>query len=442
MIDRRAMLRRTTGAALAGGLLSRIAGADDGRPLVATSGGGLRRVVFFLQNQGFDPKTCVPEGLTESTPLDGVALPEPISPLEPVKDRIHIVTGLHGRHTSPSHSAYFGALGGYRGGIGVAPSGPTIDHALTESLEPAILPHLRIGMDALSNMRSRPTLATLTASGAGQPQFMHSNPVDVYRMLFGSIATGDVRKTFEARSRMFDRIEQLAVTGGRTLPLAEQARYRDYTDGFREVNGLRQRLAAISDHLRTFAPAFDAKFTDPEHETDWHDALLELSIATLQAGVTNVCTIGSGRGEIFGSWKGLGVERAGHDLGHMDQPDNPIWIKIRQYNCRMLVRLIEQLEAVPEAGGSMMDHTLIVYTSNNADRQHTAGGEWPFILLGDGGGQFRTGMYTRLAPKRPVNDLYTTLLRATGRTDDRFNIDGAFARTYGSQAGPIEELMA
>ncbi len=80
-------------------------------------------------------------------------------------------------------------------------------------------------------------------------------------------------------------------------------------------------------------------------------------MTALKAGLTNVLTIGSGRGEIFGSWKGLGVTEAGHNLGHVKQPDNPIWIKIRQYNCRMLVKLIDELESMPEDGGTMMDNT-------------------------------------------------------------------------------------
>ena len=77
--------------------------------------------------------------------------------------------------------------------------------------------------------------------------------------------------------------------------------------------------------------------------------LLELGISALTSGITNTLTIGSGRGEIFGAWKGLGIEQQGHNLGHMKQPDNPIWIKIRQYNSRMLVKLMEALEASPKA---------------------------------------------------------------------------------------------
>ena len=147
------------------------------------------------------------------------------------------------------------------------------------------------------------------------------------------------------------------------------------------MNGLRERLAKVSGHLKKFAPVVDERYTNPEFETDWHDSLLDLGISALKSGTTNTLTIGSGRGEIFGAWKGLGIEQQGHNLGHMKQKDNPIWIKIRQYNSRMLVKMMEQLESVPEGNGSMMDNTLIVYTSNNADKQHTNGSNWPVMLL-------------------------------------------------------------
>ena len=79
-------------------------------------------MIFFMQNQGFEPGTCIPDGMRHSSSLAKAKLPEPISALEPFKDRLHIISGLHGMHTSPSHSAFFGALGGYRGSDGVPPS--------------------------------------------------------------------------------------------------------------------------------------------------------------------------------------------------------------------------------------------------------------------------------------------------------------------------------
>ncbi len=401
-----------------------------------------KRIVFFMQNQGFHPDTCVAKGLKHSGSLAKVTLPEPISPLEPYKDRLHIINGLHGTHTSPSHSAFFGALGGYRGSDGVPPSASTIDYEISKALPQTLLPHLCIGMDSIENMKTKPTIANLSASGAGQPIFMHSNPNHLYQMLYGGIATGDIRRQHEARSNAMNQIEALAAAKGRSLPRAEQQRYGQFVQGFKDVNGLRDRLDTVSDHLRKFAPEVDEKYAKPEFETDWHDRLLDLGISALTSGITSTLTIGSGRGEIFGAWKGLGIQEQGHNLGHMDQPDNPIWIKIRQYNSRMLVRIIEKLESIPEGSGTMMDNTLIVYTSNNADKQHTNGANWPVMLLGDLDGAFKTGCFTQLDGKRPINALYTSLLRAAGQNVDRFNMNEKLAKKYDSSNGPLKEVLA
>lgn len=439
MMNRRTLLRQmaaTAGAAVGAPFFPGLSQAA-----ARASGGGPKRVIFFMQNQGFDPATCVPAGMKSSGSLAKARLPEPIAALEPFKERLHIINGLHGLHTSPSHSAFFGALGGYRGSDGVPPSGPTIDYELSKVLPETLLPHLCIGMDSMENMKAKPTVANLSASGAGQPIFMHSNPNHLYQMLYGGISEGDIRRQHEARSSLFDRIEQLAAAQAKSLPAADRQRYGQYVEGFRDINGLRARLNGVSDHLRNFAPKVDDRYTNPEFETDWHDVLLDLGISALKSGITSVLTLGSGRGEIFGSWKGIGVEEQGHNLGHMKQPDNPIWIKIRQYNCRMLVKLMEELESVPEGSGTMMDNTLIVYTSNNADAQHTSGANWPVMLLGNCGGAFKTGCFTQLDGKRPINALYSSILTASGSTCDRFNMSEKMAAKFDSGSGPLREVL-
>ena len=442
MIKRREMILGIPagfGALLGTNLLSGITQAAE-KPAINTVGGP-KRIIFFLQNHGFDPLTCIPKGLSESCALDGITLEKPMQALEPYKNKMHIVTGLHGRHTSPGHSAFFGALGAYRGGTGVPPSAATIDYALSQSLPQTILPPLCIGMESLESMKARPTLATLTASGPNQPIFMHCDPNMLYQMLFGSIAEGDIKKHYQARSDVMLEVEHMAKLKLKGLPQSESERYEKYVNGFRDLNGLREKLSKISGQLRKYAPKLDDRYSKPKFETDWHDALLEIGIAALQANLTNVLTIASGCGEYFGSWKGLGVSDTGHGLGHIDQPGNGIWTKIRHYNCEMLVKLMKALEAIPEGTGSMMDNTLIVYSSNNGKEQHTDGSNWPFVLLGNGGGRFKTGQYTHVK-ERPINDLYTTFLRGVGVPVDRFNLDKNMANLTHSKLGPIEELLA
>ena len=241
---------------------------------------------------------------------------------------------------------------------------------------------------------------------------------------------------------MLERIEKMTAANGAALPMADRQRYDQYTQGFADMNGLRERLGGVSDHLRKFAPEVDGAYTNPEFETDWHDRLLDLGISALKSGTTSVLTIGSGRGEIFGAWKGLEIEEQGHNLGHMKQHNNPIWVKIRQYNCRMLVKLMEELESVPEGSGTMMDNTLIVYTSNNADKQHTNGANWPVMLLGNCNGAFKTGCFTQLDGKRPINALYASILRASGVEVDRFNMSDQMAAKFDSGSGPLREVLA
>ncbi|HWA97784.1 MAG TPA: DUF1552 domain-containing protein [Pirellulales bacterium] len=439
MLNRRELLQAmAVGSGAAFGL------SLHSRPLMAATAGNAtpKRIVFFLQNQGFDPATCIPDGMTRSGSLAKAKLPEPIEALQPYKERLHIINGLHGLHTSPSHSAFFGALGGYRGGDGTPPSASTIDYELSKVLPQTLLPHLCIGMDSIENMTTKPTIATLSASGAGQPIFMYSNPNHLYQLLYGGISTGDIRLRHEARSNVLNQIETLAAEKGQSLPTGDGDRYGRFVQGFRDMNGLRDRLDTVADHLRKFAPTVDERYTKPKFETDWHDVLLELGISALASGVTNTLTIGSGRGEIFGAWKGIGVEQQGHNLGHMTQPDNPIWIKIRQYNSRMLVQMMQALERVPEGSGTMMDNTLIVYTSNNADKQHTNGATWPVMLLGNCGGIFKTGCFTQLDGTRPINALYTTLLRAAGQNVDRFNMTEQLARKFDAGTGPLKEVLA
>ena len=436
------MLRGVTasgaGVALGSSFVPSVLGARERKPDAA---GKPKRVIFFLQNNGFHTAACIPKGMKKSASLFGAKLPHSIKPLEPYLHKISIINGLHGRHTTPTHSAYFGALGGYRGGEHRAPSAETIDYSVSKVLPPTILPHLRIGMGSLSGMERQPSVAALSASGAGAPLYMHCNPNHLYQTLFGNIADGDVKKEYEARSQIFKEVESIAAKGKGGLPERDLALYEPYVNGFSDINALRKKLSAFSEPLKQFQPEYSDKSLSPQFETDWHDTLLDIGIAALKSGLSNTLTIASGRAGVWGSWEGLGIETTGHFLGHMGQEGNPIWHKIRNYNCQMLVKLMKSLESVPEGNGTMMDNTLIVYTSGNADKQHTNAATWPFILLGNCSGRIKTGNFIQFDGTRPINALYTTILHAIGAPCDRYNMDEANASKLDSGSGPLEQLL-
>ena len=108
---------------------------------------------------------------------------------------------------------------------------------------------------------------------------------------------------------------------------------------------------------------------------------------------------------------------------------------------RMLSKLVRALEETPEGNGTMMDNTLIVYTSNNADKQHTNGANWPFMTLGNFGGTMQEGHYVKIENNRPINSFYATLLEAAGKPVEHFNLGGAYEK-YDTGKGPLKELLA
>ena len=425
------------------------AGAAFGSPLLPgishgasrATGGGPKRIIFFLQNQGFHANTVLPKEIEPQTcGLAGMALPEPVQGLQPYVDRMNIINGAHGLHTSPAHSAYFGALGGYHGSVGHAPRGITIDARMSQLLPPAILPMLCIGMDSLPNMQGRSAVSTLSAWGANRGIYMNSNPKLLYQTLFGAVADAKLQSQFEGELRINQELEKLTKLRGKSLPEVEYRRYQAMEKGISGLNALSQEIINYSANLKPFLPKYDERYEFPTVETDWHDVLLDIGIASLQSGLTNVLNISSGRGGIDGSWNGLGIKEAGHNLGHVNQ-NAPQWTKIRQYNCEMLVKIIQSLESVPEGNGTMMDNTLIVYTSNNGDTQHTNGANWPFMTIGNLGGAIKTGQYVQVEKNRPINAIYTSLLSAVGESVDRFNMDPIQARNHDSGIGPVEELL-
>lgn len=120
--------------------------------------------------------------------------------------------------------------------------------------------------------------------------------------------------------------------------------------------------------------------------------------------------------------------------------------------------LLKKLQGMPEGSGTMLDNTLVVFTSDSANRQHSHGENWPFVLLGNLGGLIKTNqlvlypmresVYTtgkRIASaplENPtINALYNTILHAVGDPREHFNLVGV-NKENPAQRGPLKELLA
>jgi len=442
--------------------------------------GSPKRFVFFIYSNGFHPDHVCPSSLKDTRKTDKLIdvelaphdLPKWTAPLEKYKDRMTILQGVNGRHCSTSHGTPFGCLAGVK--KGKSPTAPTIDYALGNALPKAPLPMLGIGLSQLTTMQATPITYSSSAAAASRPIPLFSDPRMAYQNIFGSVAGEKSRDAFLAETDWFREVLDDSANLRKRLSGAEAAKFDTYLNGLTQIQKQRSDLMEMKDSLSKFKPELSEAFENPEHSGQWWEAGIDVGVAALKAGVTNVLTVDAGLSGPDGmpldtfklNWpKEAREPKKSHDIGHWPQ-NGPGWLSARHYSLTMLERIIQPLAATPEPDGkgSMLDNTLIVYTSDSGEVQHSHGNHWPFLLIGNLGGKIRSGRYIQFPTwgsmtktpnssygepvahhERPhdgrtINALWTTLLHAAGSPVDGFNM--GIAPKGLDRVGPMEELLA
>jgi hypothetical protein len=70
--------------------------------------------------------------------------------------------------------------------------------------------------------------------------------------------------------------------------------------------------------------------------------------------------------------------------------------------------LEKMAQTVEPDGRSLLDHSMIVYGSGNADGNRHTHSNLPILLAGGGGGQFKPGRYVKLPPT-PLTNLFLNM---------------------------------
>lgn len=413
-----------------------------------------KRFVFVLQNNGFQPWAAQPKGRewkrangpsnVVDLSLDDLELSEDLSPLSPHKKKVTILQRLQGKHVKPFHGGGYGALAGVRKES--RPVAGTIDGALAKEFL-GVFPMIGLGLASAENNNTS-TVYICSAWGPNMPIATQCNPDLAYRQLFGSVAEGNARKDFNARSNLLDFMKDDVKRVRGELAGEELVKFDHYLNAFESMSSRQSKLAAMSKGLRKHLPEHTTKFTSA-NEKERLETQFELAATSLIAGLTNVVTICSGLCNPNGNMRGMGVNIGLHQVGHResegDRDYRQLYTLLRKQHIEFIAGLVKRLEAVPEGDGTMMDHTVIVYTSDAAETHHSTGNEWPFVLIGNLGGHLRTGRFIEYPAfgdrgNRSINALYCSLLHAAGRPREHFNLEGATKEV--DAPGPLNELLA
>ncbi len=449
MLNRRSLLKGVsagTASYLFAPLLNTFAQQAAGRYQVP------RRVIFVLFDNGFYEGACQPATIplageqTRQVALTDHALPHDIQPFTPFKDRMTIVQGLRGSHLSPNHGGGFGALSGLSGGVGEDKFrrvvGESIDAAVARAV-PSVFPILVLGVAAGRDMGPATALCS-SAWGAGRPIAAQCRPELAYESLFGAI--GADRNDFAIRRNLFDFVGEDTRRLRSQLAGPEREQLDYHLEAIESLSRRDGQLAQMHDSgaLRQHAPRLPA--APRLRMTDILASQCDLAAAALITGLTNVVTVTSGLCRLGTSYSGIS-NTGTHSLGHNNfDPETSVNGRVvlsryRRYLAEQVAGLLRKLQDVREGNGTMLDNTVLVFTSDSANRQHTAGENWPFVLIGNLGGRLRTNQFVGYplrargadgnawdvhgsapASNPMINGLYCTLLHAMNRPRETFNL--------------------
>ena len=131
----------------------------------------------------------------------------------------------------------------------------------------------------------------------------------------------------------------------------------------------------------------------------------------------------------------IGVNDGHHTLSHHEGNANKLEkiARIDHFYAEQLAYFLERLSAVKESdGGSLLDHSMIVYSSGISDGNKHRHDDLPVILAGRAGGQLSTGRHLQLPKEQPMSNLFLTML----------DLIGAPEKQFGDATGPLDAVRA
>jgi hypothetical protein len=414
---------------------SRGLAADGAAGLAATASGAPLRAAFVYFPNGAIPASWWPSGAGTDCQFKRT-----LQPLEPHKALVQILGGLNqktadGEADGPGDHAR--GLGTFLTGVRLNKSatniraGISIDQVLARrighltrfpSLELACEVGRRSGV--CDSGYSCAYQYNLSWSSPTTPVPAESNPRLAFERLFGTGAPGQRRESLERRRQEQRSILDFALEDARSmhrmLDSQDKAKLEQYLGGVREIETRIEKAERFGDGRD---PGVETPPGVPPDYEEYVQLMFDMLVLAFQTDSTRVATLMLAHDGSNRSFDHIGISEGHHDLTH--HQNRPDWIEkvadIDLWYVRQFARFVEKLQATKDAdGNSLLQNSMIVYGSGNADANRHTHDNLPVILAGGGGGILTPGRYVKHGAK-PLTNLYLTMADSLGLRDiDRF----------------------
>lgn len=144
---------------------------------------------------------------------------------------------------------------------------------------------------------------------------------------------------------------------------------------------------------------------------------------------TRVLAFAFGRGMSDRRYSHLGAPAAHHKISHwnlsesgLSQADNKAWLrKIQAYETKCFADLLAGLKAIPEGSGTLLDNTVLFFSSELSDSAGHKVANMPVLIAGGGGGRLKArGQHIKAPDGSKYAQALLTAVRATGVKLDKY----------------------
>ena len=379
----------------------------------------------------FSPNGTIPEQFWPDETGADFKLKEILSPLAPFKDRMLLLKGLSNkvRGDGDGHMRGMSCLltgiellpGNIQGGSDTPAgwaSGPSIDQEIKGYFQSREETRTRFGsLEFGVGVTDRADPWTrMSYGGANQPIAPISDPYQMYQKLYGQLRDKEnLQSILEDVSDDLNKVRKLISAEDRRLFDQHEALVRQMEHEVSEAG--RQKL-------RIGPPSFEEGVTDQNDNVPRLSRMqIDLMVNSFANDMARVATLQYTKsvGQAKMNW--LNINDNHHTLSH--EPDKNTdalekLVKINKWFCGELHYLVDKLATTSEPGGqgSMLDHTLLVWTNElGKGNSHTLD-NIPFVLIGGGFG-FQMGRSLKLDDV-PHNRLHLALAHGAGHRIETF----------------------
>lgn len=427
--SQRALSRRTvlrgSGVVIGLPLLDAMIPAMQAQAKSVAAKQNLRRIGYVYMPMGFNAAHWTPPSVTGDDEL--TELPSSLQSLEPIKKQITVISGMDLQNAYPgshatSNAAFLSAARAKRTESSDYYLGTTVDQIAAKKIgQHTQLPSLEMSMDLMSlvgqcdNGYACVYQNNLSWSSPTTPLPSEAHPRIVFESLFGEGGSADDRRTELAqRASLLDSVTSEMKRLKNRLGPGDRIKVDTYLESIREVER-RIQLAEASVHENPL-PDLDRPTGVPAAFADHARLMFDLQLLAFQGDITRVITFQLARETSNRTYPEIGVPEPHHPISHHGKDPNKLLkiAKINQFHVSLFAEFLQKMQRIPEADGTLLDHTLYLYGSGMGDPDAHDHTNLPILVAGGAAGKMRGGRHMQFNSPIPLANLHLTLLNKVG----------------------------